>query len=186
MLAVATGAAFLSDNLSYHLGAHLWPRLAPHLLRSERARHLLNWVERELATHGTVVVGLARVIPGGPTPITLTAGSLGFPIGKFRIASAVSAAVWSAYAFAIGLLGTAVTDRPLLALLVGIATAGALTVALRFAMQFREGLAAISTGTTHRTDSRTTPTGFPWGHQRSRRSKSGHRPLKNIPLRSED
>jgi membrane protein DedA with SNARE-associated domain len=139
MLAVATGAAFLSDNLSYYLGAHLWPRLAPHLLRSERARYLLNWVERELASHGTIVIGLARVIPGGPTPVTLTAGSLGFPIRRFRIASAVSAAIWSAYAFASGLIGTTVTNRPLIALLVGIALAGALTVALRLGMKFRDG-----------------------------------------------
>jgi membrane protein DedA with SNARE-associated domain len=137
LLAVATCAAFLSDNLSYCFGHHLWPRISPHVLRTDRARRLWSWVEQKMATHGTVLLAFARVIPGGPTPITLTAGSVRFPMRRFQAASAASALIWSTWAFGVGFVGEAVTGRPLFGLVVGIVLAGAVTVVLRRGVNLR-------------------------------------------------
>ena len=131
LLAAATVAAFASDNISYGLGARLWPRLAPHLLRGNRLPRMWHWFERRLATHGTALIAMSRVIPGGPTPITLMAGSVGFPITRFRWAAALSALLWSGYAFGIGLVGQSATQRPLIALILGICIGAILNFMLR-------------------------------------------------------
>lgn len=132
LLALATVAAFVSDNISYWLGKRYWPRIQPRLFRGAHARRLWAWVERQLATRGALLVVLARVLPGGPTPITLTAGYLQLPRRRFRLASLGGAVLWSAYAFGVGFFGDTVVGRhPLLALLVAVALAGTINVSLR-------------------------------------------------------
>lgn len=103
LLAVATAAAFVSDNVSYWLGAHYWPRIQPVLFRGARTRRAWGWVERQLRLHGATLVVLARVLPGGPTPITLSAGSVGLRRRTFRLAALAGAVLWSLYAFGVGL-----------------------------------------------------------------------------------
>jgi membrane-associated protein len=138
LLALASVAAFLSDNLSYWLGARLWPRFGPTLLRGARSRQFWTWLEHQLRTHGMLLVTLARVVPGGPTPITLTAGSVRLSARKFRIAAATGALLWSAYAFGVGIIGSAIVgDHPLLAVVAGLALAVALNACLR--VGFRRG-----------------------------------------------
>lgn len=135
LLVVATVAAFISDNISYLIGAHLWRPISGAIFAGQRARRAWGWVERQIGRHGPVLVALARVVPGGPTPITLTAGSLKMPIRQFRRAAAVSAVLWSAYAFGVGLAGDALFgENLLLAFLAALAVAAAVNVGLRALM----------------------------------------------------
>ena len=145
LLALATGAAFISDNISYWIGVHFWPHISRAVFAGRRARQAWGWVEGQLRRHGAVLVALARVLPGGPTPITLTAGALKIPIGQFRRAAAVSAGLWSAYAFGVGLAGDAlVGDNLLLAFAVALAVAGAMNVGLRGLLRRRQHSTAAS------------------------------------------
>ena len=138
LLAVATAAAFVSDNISYWIGAHYWSRISPRLFRGERTRRVWGWVEVQLHRRGFALVALARVVPGGPTPITLTAGMVGIPRRQFRLAAACSAVLWSAYAFSVGLFGDAVTGGdPLLGLVAALLAGGAVNLVVRAWMRRR-------------------------------------------------
>ena len=138
LLLLATAAAFVSDNVSYWIGAHFWRPISRTLFAGRRASRAWGWVEVQLDRHGSGLVALSRVVPGGPTPITLTAGSLRMPIRKFRKAAAVSAGLWSAYAFGMGLTGDALVGGNLLvSLVVALAVAGALNLGLRVALAVR-------------------------------------------------
>ncbi len=139
LLAVATVAAFVSDNFSYWIGAHLWPRINPVLFGGPRSERMWAWVEHQMAAHGAKLVVLDRVLPGGPTPITLTAGLVGLKKRTFRLAAAGSAVLWSVYAFTVGLLGdTVVGHHPVLALLAALAVVGAVNLLLRFLIRSRD------------------------------------------------
>ena len=141
LLLLATAAAFVSDNISYWIGAHIWPSISGRILARRRARRIWEWVEDQLRRHGSVLVALARVLPGGPTPITLSAGSLNMPIGQFRKAAAVSAVLWSAYAFGVGLAGDALAgDNLLIAFIVALMVAGSLNLGLRAVLRKRQHL----------------------------------------------
>jgi membrane protein DedA with SNARE-associated domain len=133
---VATVAAFVGDNVSYALGAHWWSRIRPIVFRGERSRRAWVWVEGQLRQRGLTLVVLSRVIPGGPTPITLTAGLMKLPIRGFRVAAAASALLWTAYALATGAFGElAVGDNLLFALLVGVSIAALVNLALRIGVR---------------------------------------------------
>ena len=135
LLLLATVAAFVSDNVSYWIGAHFWRPISRALFAGRRASRAWGWVEIQLDRHGAALVALSRVVPGGPTPITLSAGSLRMPIRKFRKAAAVSAGLWSAYAFGMGLTGDALVGGNLVvSLVVALAVAGALNLGLRAAL----------------------------------------------------
>ncbi len=139
LLAVATVAAFVSDNFSYWIGAHLWLRIKPVLFGGRRSEKMWAWVERQMAAHGAKLVVLDRVLPGGPTPITLTAGLVGLEKRAFRLAAAGSAVLWSVYAFTVGLLGdTVVGHHPLVALVAALAVVGAVNLLLRLLLRSRD------------------------------------------------
>lgn len=141
LLALATAAAFISDNISYWIGAHVWAAISGRVLSRRSARRSWGWVEDQLRRHGPILVALARVLPGGPTPITLSAGSIKMPIGQFRKAAAVSAGLWSAYAFGVGLAGDAlVGDNLLVAFIVALVVAGLLNIVLRAVLRRRQRL----------------------------------------------
>ena len=136
LVLVATAAAFVGDNVSYALGAHWWPRIRPLVFRGDGSRRAWAWVERQLRQRGLILVVLDRIIPGGPTPITLTAGLMRLPIRGFRMAAAGSAVLWSAYALVTGVFGElAVGDNLLLALLVGVSIAAIVNLVLRIGMR---------------------------------------------------
>lgn len=139
LLVLATVAAFVSDNVAYWIGAHLWGPISGAIFAGRRARQAWGWVESQIRRHGPLLVALARVLPGGPTPITMTAGSLRMPIRPFRQAAAVSAVLWSAYAFGVGLGGDLlVGDNLLLAFAAALAVAGAVNLGMRAVLHRRQ------------------------------------------------
>lgn len=138
LLLLATLAAFVSDNIAYWLGAHYWGPISRIVFVGGRAQRAWVWLSGQVRRHGLILVALARVLPGGPTPITLTAGSLRLPIGRFRAGAAISAVLWSAYAFTVGVTGDAlVGDNLLLALAVALLLAGGLNLGLRALLRHR-------------------------------------------------
>lgn len=138
LLLLATAAAFVSDNISYWIGAHFWRRISNALFAGRRASRAWGWVEVQLDRHGPGLVALSRVVPGGPTPITLTAGYVRMPVRKFRRAAAVSAGLWSAYAFGMGMTGDAlVGGNLLLSFVVALAVAGSVNLGFRTAIAIR-------------------------------------------------
>ena len=132
LLAIATVAAFVSDNISYWIGQHFWGRLRRAIFRGARTKRIWTWVEHQMRRRGAVLVVVARVIPGGPTPITLTAGSVGLSRSRFRLAAAAGAVLWSAYAFTVGMFGDALSGgEPLVGLIVAVAVAATVDLLLR-------------------------------------------------------
>ncbi len=104
VILVAVGA-FCGDNISYFLGKRFGVRVADRLLRGEKGKRTRKWAERTLEKYGMRLLIVARFIPGGRTAVTLTAGITGYPYGRFRVAVAIAAVLWTVYAFGIGLVG---------------------------------------------------------------------------------
>lgn len=140
LLVAASAGAFISDNVSYWLGSRYGERIIGTITAGGRRRQRVRaWAEHTIRVRGLPLIVLARVIPGGPTPITLIAGISHYPISRFRIATAVGACLWSVYAFAVGLAGgTIVSDNPLVALLVALGIAAVLNLALTVGMHHKD------------------------------------------------
>lgn len=136
LVAVATAAAFVGDNVSYAIGAHWWSRIRPLVFRGDRSRRAWIWLEGKIRRRGLLLVVFGRLIPGGPTPITLTAGLMKLPIRRFRAAAAASALLWSVYALATGVFGElAVGDNFIVALVVGVSIAALVNLVVRIGLR---------------------------------------------------
>jgi membrane-associated protein len=121
-LAAMVGA-WLGDNLTYLLGRQIGTdRWA--WLRRPRARRAVDLARRALARRGALFIMTARFVPVGRVAVNLTAGATGFHHRSFVALSALAAAVWAGYSVGIGaLFGHVLGDQPLLATVIGIATA---------------------------------------------------------------
>ncbi len=139
--AAATGA-MLGDNLVYWLGRGLGDPVARRLFRGEQARERLEWAERAIARHGTVLVVVGRFIPGGRTASTFGAGTLAMPWRRFLLADVAAAVLWATYATLLGYLGGATfrgsTWKPL-ALSLGLAAVISLGVEVWRRIERRRG-----------------------------------------------
>ncbi|TDE12233.1 DedA family protein [Jiangella asiatica] len=127
ILAGAAGA-FLGDHISYFIGRTAGTRVRNRLLGGKRATATFSWAERMLAERGGLILIVARYIPGGRTAVTLTAGTVAYPLRKFTFFDAIAALSWGTYSGMIGYLGGhAFEDNPLLGLGVGLGIALAVT-----------------------------------------------------------
>ena len=66
----------------------------------------MQWAQRVLVSRGGPLVAVARFIPGGQTAVTVTAGTLGFPLARYAVFASIGAMVWGAYGTLVGYLGT--------------------------------------------------------------------------------
>jgi membrane protein DedA with SNARE-associated domain len=94
-----------------------------------KARARMEWAERQLAERGGELIAVGRFIPGGRTAVTLSAGTLGFPYGRFVLFDVLASVGWALYASLLGYFGgKAFEDAPwkglLLALGIAFAVAG--------------------------------------------------------------
>jgi membrane protein DedA with SNARE-associated domain len=71
----------------------------------EKARARLEWAERQLAERGGELIAVGRFIPGGRTAVTLGAGILGFPWGRFLLYDAFASLGWALFASLLGYYG---------------------------------------------------------------------------------
>lgn len=137
LLAMATVGAFASDLVAFWMGRRYGVRAIALLTRGNRGRRLVAWTRRVIRRHGFALISLARVVPGGPTPITMAAGATQFPARRFRLAAAIGACLWSAYAFGVGMAGSSFITDPLVALLVAVVIAVGLNVMLTVSFRRR-------------------------------------------------
>jgi membrane-associated protein len=125
LIPAAAVGAMLGDNLSYFLGRRIGDPLADRLFRGEKGRARLEWAERAIARHGSVLVVAGRFIPGGRTASTFAAGTLQMPWRRFIVADVFAGLLWATYSTMLGYLGGRTfedsTVKPL-AVSLGIAT----------------------------------------------------------------
>ncbi len=127
ILAGAAGA-FVGDHVSYFIGRTAGSRVKHRIEGGKRSGAMFAWAERQLNERGGVILIVARYIPGGRTAVTLTCGTVGYPLRKFSLFDAIAALSWGVYSGMIGYVGGhAFEDNPLLGLGVGLGIALSIT-----------------------------------------------------------
>lgn len=129
VILTAAAGAFLGDHISYAIGRSGGTRLYDRTKVGSKPRGLFDWARAQLLERGGVILVVARYIPGGRTAVTLTAGSVRYPLRKFSFFDAIAALSWGVYSGMIGYLGGhAFEDNPLLGLGVGLGIAVGVSV----------------------------------------------------------
>ena len=133
--------AIAGDNVTFAVGRRL-------PVRGAAVR--LGWVRRQLSERGPPIILAARFIPGGRNIVGLSAGTLGMRWRVFAAWDALAAALWAAYATALGYLaGRAFEDDLLLSLGLSLALATVIGIAGELALRHvtRRSRAASPPGT---------------------------------------
>jgi membrane protein DedA with SNARE-associated domain len=129
LVALAAFGAFLGDNVAYLIGRRFGPFVRRRLFTGERGARRLAWAERSLERFGMRLIIVCRFIPGGRTAVTLACGMIGYPVRRFRVATAFAGVLWACYAFFLGRLGGQVfKDQPWFGLLLALGLAVAVSV----------------------------------------------------------
>jgi membrane protein DedA with SNARE-associated domain len=129
VIAAAAVGAFAGDNTAYLIGRKWGHRVNDRFFTSDKARERVRWAEHQLDERGGELIVVGRLIPGGRTAITLSAGTLKYPWPRFAAFDALAAVAWASYAALLGYVGGhAFEENPwkglLVALGIGFAVAG--------------------------------------------------------------
>jgi len=122
-LAAAAGA-FAGDHVSYGIGRLASRRVHAAVPSSSRRAAAIHRARRFLDVRGGTAIVVARYVPGARTAVTVTSGTVGFPVRRFTLAVAVAAVTWASYSVLIGYVGGAAFEhQPLkgMALALGMA-----------------------------------------------------------------
>jgi membrane protein DedA with SNARE-associated domain len=134
---VALGA-FIGDNISYWLGRGVGDPVARRLFTGEKARGRLEWAERAIRRHGSLLVLVGRFVPGGRTASTFAAGTLSLAYRRFLVADAVAACAWALYASMLGYIGgSAFRDSTWKPLLISLGVAALVTLGIEGWRRYR-------------------------------------------------
>jgi membrane-associated protein len=141
VIVVAAIGAFIGDHVSYALGRGAGGRLLDRLEPGTKRYAAAAWARRSLTERGGLVLVVARYVPGGRTAVTLTMGSVRYPLRRFSLFAAVAATSWGLYCTLIGYIsGKAFEDNPLKGVILGIGLALAVTLVAELARhQLRKG-----------------------------------------------
>ncbi len=105
VMGTATVAVFVGSSLLYTV---MRRGGRPLLQRSGLFRHLnparLERVERFFDRHGRLAIFVGRLIPGMRIPTTVLVGLAGRPYREYAVLTALTAAIWSAGYFWLGVL----------------------------------------------------------------------------------
>lgn len=138
VIAVAASGAFTGDHISYLIGRQAGGRWAGRWRPGGRRRQAYDWARRALARRGGLVLVAARYVPGGRTAVTMTMGSVGYPLRRFSRYDVLAAVTWGSYSGMIGFLGGLAFERdPLKGLAAGLGFALSLTVIVELARFWR-------------------------------------------------
>jgi membrane protein DedA with SNARE-associated domain len=151
VVAVAALGACAGDHASYLLGHLAGPRVRARARPGTRRRTALDRAERLLAARGGVLLVSARYVPGARTAVTLTAGTVGWPLRRFTPFAVLGALTWAGWSAGIGYVGGLAFERdPLSGLVLGIGLAVALTLLAELARVLVHRWRARRTGPTER------------------------------------
>jgi membrane-associated protein len=121
LVLVAALGAFCGDLLAYTIGSRL-PLRRLRIFRSARGRWMLDWAEHALRTRGTSFILSARFVPVGRVAVNMTAGATAFRLRRYLPTAACAGLIWAGYTSALGVgAGAFLADRPIVAILVGVA-----------------------------------------------------------------
>jgi membrane-associated protein len=128
VVVVAAIGAFIGDHVSYALGRGAGGRLLDRVKPGTKRHAAVLWARRSLAERGGLVLVVARYVPGGRTAVTLTMGSVRYPLRQFSPFAALAAVSWALYCSLVGYIGgKAFEDNPLKGVILGIGLALAVT-----------------------------------------------------------
>jgi membrane-associated protein len=141
LVLVAAAGAFAGDLLGYVIGRRSHGMLN-RFTRTESGRRRYRWVLVQLRRHGTLLILLARYIPGGRVVTMLTAGALRYPTRKFLITEIVATAIWAVFFALIGYIGGETYEKHpakglLMAFAIGIVLAILVEIGRRIVMRSR-------------------------------------------------
>ena len=129
VVVVAAAGAFVGDHISYALGRGAGGRLLDRLKPGTKRHAMSLWARRALAERGGLVLVVARYVPGGRTAVTLTMGSVRYPLRRFSLFAGLAAVSWGLYCALVGYIGgKAFEDNPLKGVALGIGLALTLTL----------------------------------------------------------
>jgi membrane protein DedA with SNARE-associated domain len=138
VIAVSALGAFVGDHTSYLIGRSAGARLLRRIRPGTRRRAALDRAGRALAERGGLLLVVARYIPGGRTAVTVTAGTLGYPLRWFLLFDAIAALSWSTYSALVGYLGgMAFEQDPVKGVLVSLGFAVTITVTVEVTRHLR-------------------------------------------------
>jgi membrane-associated protein len=124
VIVVAALGAFIGDHVSYALGRGAGGRLLDRVNPGTKRHAAVQWARRSLEERGGLVLVVARYVPGGRTAVTLTMGSVRFPLRSFTPFAALAAVSWGTYCTLVGFIGgKAFEDNPLKGVVLGIGLA---------------------------------------------------------------
>lgn len=124
----AAAGAFAGDNLGYWIGNRYGQRVNDRFFTSEKSQQRVEWAHRQVQKRGGELIVIARFIPAGRTVVTLSAGTLEYPYGKFIFFDVIAAVIWASYAGLLGYFGgQAFEHQPWKGLLLAFAIAFAVT-----------------------------------------------------------
>ena len=146
LIVVAAAGAFAGDCLGYVVGGRSG-RMLKRLTGDDRGRRRYRWVLMQLRTHGTLLILLARYVPGGRVATMLTAGALTYPRRKFLVTEGIATVLWAVFFALLGYAGGAsYQEHPamgmLLAFAIGIGLAVLVEVGRRIVMRGRARVVA--------------------------------------------
>jgi membrane protein DedA with SNARE-associated domain len=129
VIVVAAVGAFMGDHISYALGRGAGGRMLDRMTPGTRRYAAVLWARQALAERGGLVLVVARYVPGGRTAVTLTMGSVRYPLRQFSGFAALAAVSWGIYCSLVGYIGgKAFEDNPLKGVVLGIGLALAVTL----------------------------------------------------------
>ncbi|GAA2807234.1 DedA family protein [Kribbella solani] len=129
VIAVAAIGAFIGDHISYALGRGAGGRMLDRVKPGTKRHNAVMWARTALAERGGLVLVVARYVPGGRTAVTLTMGSVRYPLRRFSPYAGLAAISWGVYCTLVGYIGgKAFEDNPLKGVILGIGLALGVTL----------------------------------------------------------
>jgi len=111
---LAAASAFAGDVVTFAVCRSQGSRALNWLLaRVDTER--LDWARGQMSRHAWRFLIVGRVLPAGRIPVLLAAGSVRYPWKAFLPAGATAALIWATMYGAVGIVGGALFDSPLVA-----------------------------------------------------------------------
>lgn len=138
VVAAAALGAFAGDHIAFFGGRTFGTRALARVPAGTRRGAAIGWARETLATRGGVILVVCRYIPGARTAVTLTAGSVRYPLRSFSFFDALAAGSWALYSALVGFVGgAAFEDDPLKGLLLGLGLAATVAVLVELTRHLR-------------------------------------------------